>query len=117
MRRKLIDGSFRRELADDVPDDLLGHALTPDPPRSVHATKHSSRSESRIFDPNVEDRFDPVRHRNRPHVTRLAHEVDNGPVLFSLLQMSEVQLYGFVPLQAAGQQYGQKRAVAFALPS
>jgi hypothetical protein len=82
VRRQLFDGSFRSELADNVPDDLLSHTLTPDPSRFVHATKHSSGSKSRIFDPNVEDRFDPVRHRDRPHVTRLAHKVDNGPVLF-----------------------------------
>jgi hypothetical protein len=90
VRRQLVDGSFRSELADNVPDDLLGHTLTPDPPRSVDAAKHSSGSKSRIFDPNVEDGFDPARHRDRPHVTRLAHEVDNGPMLFPLLQVSEV---------------------------
>jgi hypothetical protein len=28
MRRKLVDGRFCGELTDDVPDDLLGHALT-----------------------------------------------------------------------------------------
>ena len=98
----LVDGSFRSELADNVPDDLLGYTLTPDPPRSVYATKHSSGSKSRIFDPNVEKRFDPVRHRDRPHVTRLAHEIDNCPVLFPLLQVSEVQFHGFTPSQAAG---------------
>ncbi len=51
VRRQLFDGSFRSELADNVPDDLLGHALTPDPSRFVHATKHSSRSKAGIFDP------------------------------------------------------------------
>ena len=117
VRRQLVDGSFRSELADNVPDDLLGHALTPHPPCSVYATKHSARSKSSIFDPNVEYRFDPVRHRDRPDVTRLAQEVDDGPVLFSLLQMREVQFDGFMPPQAAGEQHRQKCAVTFALPS
>jgi hypothetical protein len=106
VRRQLLDGSFRSELADNVPDDFLGHTLTPDPPRSVDAAKHSSRSKSRILDPNVEDRFDPIRHWDRPHVTRLAHQLDNSPVLFSLLQMTEVQFPGFVTPQAAGEQHG-----------
>ena len=43
VRRQLFDGGFRSELADNVPDDLLGHTLTPDPPRSVHATKQLFR--------------------------------------------------------------------------
>jgi hypothetical protein len=53
VRRQFFYASFRSELADNVPDDLLGHVLTPDPTRSVYATKHSSRSKSSIFDPKV----------------------------------------------------------------
>ena len=102
VRRQFFDASFRSELADNVPDDLLGHTLTPDPPSSVDPTKHSSGSKSRTLDPNVKDRLHPIRHRNRPNVTRLAHEIDNGPMLLSLLQVSEVQFHGFVPPQAAG---------------
>ena len=30
VRRQLFDGGFRGELTDNVPDDLLGDALTPD---------------------------------------------------------------------------------------
>ena len=50
-------------------------------------------------------------------MTALSDEIDNGPVLFSLLQVGEVQLNGFMPPQAAGEQHSQKGAVPFALQS
>jgi len=53
----------------------------------------------------------------RPHVACLSHEIDNGPMLFSLLQVGEVQLYGFMTPQTTGEQYSQKGTVPFALES
>jgi hypothetical protein len=38
-------------------------------------------------------------------------------MLFSLLQVGEVQFHGFMPPQAAGEQNSQKGAVPFALQS
>jgi hypothetical protein len=35
-------------------------------------------------------------------VSRFSNDIDNGPVLFSLLKMREVQINRFVPPQAAG---------------
>jgi hypothetical protein len=117
VRRQLFDGGFRGELTDDVPDDLLGYALTPEPPGSIHATKQPAGGNSCVLQPNVKDRFDPVWHRYRPHVTCLPHEIDNGPVLFSLLHVREVQLHCFMPPQTAGEQYSQEGTVPFALQS
>jgi hypothetical protein len=50
-------------------------------------------------------------------VTGLSHEIDNGPVLFSLLKVGEVQINGFVPPQAAGEQHRQEGSVTLALQS
>jgi hypothetical protein len=50
-------------------------------------------------------------------VAGLSHQIDNGPVLFSLLQVREVQVHGFVPSQTAGKQYRQKGTVTFAPPA
>jgi hypothetical protein len=72
---------------------------------------------SRAGQPNVKVLFNPVRHRHRSYVTALSDEIDNGPMLFPLLQMGEAQLHGFVPPQAAGEQHSQKGAVPFALQS
>jgi hypothetical protein len=115
MGRQLFDGGFRSALTDYVPNDLLGYALTPEPPGSVHATKQPTGGNSRVLQPNVENCFDPVRHRYRPHVTCLSHEIDNGPMLFSLLQVGEIQLHDFMPPQTAGDQHSQKGTVSFAL--
>lgn len=117
VRRQLFDGGFRGELTDDVSDDFLGYALTPKPPGSIHATKQPAGGNSRVLQPNVENRFDPVRHRHRPHVTCLSHEIDNGPMLFSLLQVGEIQLHSFMPPQTASEQHSQKGTVPFALQS
>jgi hypothetical protein len=113
--RQLLDGGFRGALTNDVPNDLLGYALTPEPPGSVHAAKQPTGGNSRVLQPNVKDRFDPVRHRYCPHVTCLSHEIDNRPMLFSLLQVREVQLHGFMPPQTAGKQHREKGMVPFAL--
>jgi len=40
-----------------------------------------------------------------------------APVLFSLLQVGEVQLHGFMTPQTAGEQHSQKGTVSFALQS
>jgi len=117
VRRQLFNGGFRGVFADDVPNDLLGYALTPETPGSIHATKQPARGNSRVLQPYVKDRFDPVRHRHRPHVASLSHEIDNGPMLFSLLQVREVQLHGFMPPQTACEQHGQKGTIPFALES
>jgi hypothetical protein len=48
-------------------------------------------------------------------VTALSDKIDDGPVLFPLLQVGDFQLNGFMPPQATGQQHSQKGAVPFAL--
>ena len=105
MRRQLIDSRLRGELTDDMPDNFLGHTFTPDPPRSVHTAEQPAGSNSRAGQPNVQVLLNPVRHRHRSYVTALSDEIDNGPVLFSLLQVGEGQLNGFMPPQAAGEQH------------
>ncbi len=46
-----------------------------------------------------------------------SYEIDNGSVLFALLEVGEVQLNGFMALHAAGGQHSQKRTVPLALHS
>jgi hypothetical protein len=114
MRCQFIDPGFLCELTDDMPDNLLSHALTPDPSGPIHATKDPARGESRCIQPVIENQLDPVRHRQCPRVTGLSHEIDDDPVLFALLKMGEVQLNGFVPPQAAGEQHSQHSSVTLA---
>ncbi len=97
MRCQFLDPGFLCVLADDVPDDFFSHAVTPNSTSPVHATKHPARGEACCIQPVIKNLLDPVRHRHSPRVTGLPNEIDNGPVLFALLKVREVQLNGFVP--------------------
>ena len=79
-----------------MPDNLLSHAVTPDPSGPIHATKDPARGESRCIQPVIENQLDPVRHRHGTLVTGLSHEIDDGPVLFALLKVGEVVIQDLI---------------------
>ena len=47
-------------------------------------------------------------------MTCFALQVDNGPVIFPLLNVPEVQVHRLVPPKSACKQDGQERAITFA---
>jgi hypothetical protein len=53
-------------------------------------------------------------HRYRPRVARFALQIDDGPVIFPLLNVPEIQVHRLVPPKAAGKQDGQELAVTLA---
>jgi hypothetical protein len=57
-------------------------------PRSIAAGK-----------PIVQFGSHPIGNRNRSNVASLADQINNGPVLFALLEMIQCQSYGFMPPQ------------------
>jgi hypothetical protein len=46
-------------------------------------------------------------------VPSLTHQIDDGPVLFSLLEMIQSQSDSFMSSQAAGKQEGEQGSVPF----
>jgi hypothetical protein len=38
-----------------------------------------------------------IGNRNRPNMASLANQIDNGPMLFALLEMIQCQSHGFMP--------------------
>jgi hypothetical protein len=46
-------------------------------------------------------------------VAAFALQVDDGPVVFALVEVAEVQVHRFVPSKAAGEQDGQECPFAF----
>jgi hypothetical protein len=48
-------------------------------------------------------------------VASLAFQVNDGPVVFPLLNVAEFKVHCFVPAQAAGEQYGEECTISFAL--
>jgi hypothetical protein len=50
-------------------------------------------------EPIVEFGSHPIGNRNRPNVASLANQIDNGTMLFALLEMIQCQSHGFMPPQ------------------
>ncbi len=84
-------------------------------PVFVYPPEHVSGGQIRSLKPLVKESFDPAGHRYCPGVTGFAPQVDDGPVLFPLLYVPEVEVHRFVPSKAAGEQEGQECAIALAL--
>jgi hypothetical protein len=62
----------------------------------------------------VDRGLDPVGHGNRPNVTALPDQVDNGPMLLALLEVGELQRDQFGPAQTASQEQRERSCVASA---
>ena len=90
VRGKTGKAGFGGIQLDHVPDDALRDAIAPPFPGSANASKYLSGMEVSGMDPLIQCRFDPFRYRDRSNVPALANEIDNGPVLLSLLQTCEL---------------------------
>ena len=67
--------------------------------------------------PQIDHRFNPLRHRDGPNVAAFADEINDGPVLFALLQMHEVQISQFAPSESTAKQDSENCTVPFPLQS
>jgi len=69
------------------------HAL----PTLVHPAKHPSSINCGCGEPNRPVRFSPNREPEPFEHGLPAHEINNGPMLFALLEMIQSQSHGFMP--------------------
>jgi hypothetical protein len=99
----------------DVPDRLLRQAVTPGAPVFVYPPEYLSGGQIRSLKPLIDKSFDPAWHRYCPGVAGFALQVDDGPVLFALLDVAEVQVHRLVPSKAAGEEDCQECAIPLAL--
>ena len=90
--RKLRDSNFPCKFLIHMPDNLFCHPLTPNGSRPRNASKQSPTSDSGCREPIINDLFDPVWNRHGSNVARFPHQVNNGPVIFVLLQMVKCQM-------------------------
>ena len=77
---------------DDMPDNLLRHAVAPGGSRSTNAPKESTARNSGCGEPDVDGSFDPVWNRDCPNMAPFANQVDDYPVVFTTLEVIEGQL-------------------------
>jgi len=96
-------GLLRPDLAAGIrmPDSLLRKALSPRLSHLVHPTKQLSRCQVSSFDPLVQKLLHPYRHRDSTDMPGFSFQIDDGPVLFTPLNVAEVQFNGFMASNAA----------------
>ena len=63
--------------------------------------------------PTCPARFSPNREPEPSECASLTHQIDDGPVLFSLREMIQGQSDGFMSSQAAGEQEDEQGSVSF----
>jgi hypothetical protein len=83
---------------------FLRQVVTPGVAVFVYPPEHVSGGQIRSLKPLVEEGFYPAWHRHCPCVAGFALQVDDGPVLFPLLDVPEVEVHRFVPSKTAGEQ-------------
>src|SRR5580704_13759952 len=83
----------------DVPNRLYRHSISPSPAYFVDPAEQSSAINGGRSEPIVEFGSHPIGNRNRPNMASLANQIDNGPMLFALLEMIQCQSHGFMPPQ------------------
>ena len=95
-----------------MPDRLLRDLLAPGFPRSTHAPKYLPCRDATQLAPFLNLLLYPVRHGNRANVSSLADQVDNGPMIFTALNVNKIEIGELPTTQSAAQQNGQDRSVA-----
>jgi hypothetical protein len=88
----------------DVPNRLHRHAISPCPSNFTDPAEQSSSINSSCGEPIVEFGSHPIRNWNCSDVASLADQINNGPMLFALLEVIQSQRHRFMPPQAAREQ-------------
>src|SRR3981189_263379 len=89
----------------NVPNRLHRHAISPCPSNFVDSAEQFSSINSSRGEPIVEFGSHPIRNWNCSNVASLADQINNGPMLFALLEVIQSQRHGFMPSQAAREQH------------
>jgi hypothetical protein len=96
---KLRYSQFGSELFDYMPNDLFCHPVTHTVPAlETQAAKESPNSDSGIPHPIVDNFLNSVWNGHSSNVPCFPNEVNQGLVIFPLLQMVEGQLRQLTPM-------------------
>src|ERR1700719_5205508 len=90
----------------NVPNRLHRHAISPCPSNFVDPAEQLSSINCGCAEPIVQFGSHPI-----GNVASLTDQVNNGPMLFALLEMIQSQRHGFMPPQAAREQQCEQCAV------
>ena len=103
VRRKFAHPDFRRELLDDVPNELLRHHFAPNLISATHAAKEATTGDSSGLHPVIEETAHPVRDRDGSNVTTLPAQIYDCPMAFTLLKVVDCQTSEFMTPKSASQ--------------
>ena len=81
----------------NVPNRLHRHPIAPCPNHFVDPAEPSSSINAGCGEPIVQFGSHPIGYWNRSNVTSFANQVNNGPMLFALLEMIQGQSHGLMP--------------------
>src|SRR2546426_5361566 len=95
LRQSDASGGFLH----DVPNRLYRHPISPCPSDLVDPAEQPSSINGGCGEPIPQFGSNPIGNWNRSNVTSLANQINNGPMLFALLQMIQGQRHGFMPPQ------------------
>jgi hypothetical protein len=104
VRRQFRHSNASGGFLDNVPNRLHSHAISPCPSNFVDPAEQRSAINCGCGEPNVEFGSHPIRNWNRSNVASLADRINNGPMLFALLEVIQSQRHDFMPPQAAREQ-------------
>jgi len=111
VRCHILQTTFRASGFHDTPDHLRTKSAFGNPLGLVDRPEDGAGSDSRGSQPSIDGRFDPSRHRDRPHVTTLAYKIGDYPVLFSLLHTLDRQRRRLRSPKATPEEDGDHRVV------
>jgi hypothetical protein len=112
-RRQLRHADVLGGFLHNVPNRLHRHAISPCPSNFVDPAEQFSSINSSCGEPIVEFSSHPIRNWNCSNVASLANQINNGPMLFALLEVIQSQRHGFMPSQAAGEQQSSNARSSF----
>jgi hypothetical protein len=96
MRRELAYAYIRRELLDEVPDELLGDPLAPNLASAAYAAEQVSTGNSGGLHPVAQEIPHPIGDGDGPSVTSLPAHIYDRPMPFALLEVIDCQTSEFV---------------------
>src|ERR1700751_4443428 len=117
VRRQLRPSDALGGFLHNVPNRLHRHAISPCPSNFVDSAEKLPSINCGCGEPIVELGSHPIRNWNCSNVASLADQINNGPMLFALLEMIKSQRHSFMPPQAAREQQCEQCSVAFSFQS
>src|SRR5271157_3614874 len=101
VRRQLRHADALGRFLHNVPNRLYRHPISPCPSHFVDPAKQLSSINCGCGEPIVQFGSYPIWNRNRSNVASLADQINNGPMLFALLEVIQSQRHRFMPPQSA----------------